>query len=103
MLGRADADVFAHAEGLQPVDIARRFAAETIASDIEQKPFRRNFAAARHDRIDRITGGRRQHEIGGAESVGPVLAGFEALDSASDVGFAAAKAADADEKMREAF
>src|ERR1700722_14816681 len=46
MLRRADRDEFAHAEGLQPIDIARGLATEAIAGDIEDEPFRRRRAAS---------------------------------------------------------
>ena len=52
LLRRADADIFAHAERLQPVEIARRLAAEAVAGDIEHKPVGRHRAAARR-RADR--------------------------------------------------
>src|SRR5262249_31356209 len=45
LFGRTDTDILAHAERLQPVEIARRLAAKTIAGDVEQKPFGRQFAA----------------------------------------------------------
>ena len=77
---RSDADILPHAERLQTVEVARRLAAEAIAGDIEQETGGRHLAAARDQRIDRITGRRREHEIGRRQRRSPILARFETLD-----------------------
>ena len=41
--------------------------------------------ALRHDGIDRVAGGRRQHEVAGVERLRPVAALLEGLDRGADV------------------
>ena len=77
LLRRADADIFAHAERLQPIEIARRLAAEAVAGDVEDQAVRRDGPRLGGQGIDRIAGGRAQHEIGGRQGLGPVLAGIK--------------------------
>ena len=101
LLGRADEHVFAHAERLEAVDVARRLAAETIAGDVEDQAVGRDRPARGGHRIDRIAGGRRKDEVAGRQRVGPVLAGDEAIDRRADFALAAAERADAAEQMRE--
>ena len=99
----ADADIFAHPERLQPVEMAGRFAAEAVGRDVEAQAARRQRAAARGNRIDRIAGRGRQHEIGGRQRRGPVAAGIEAADGGMDFAFGAMQAADAAEQIGEAL
>ncbi len=102
-LGRADEDEFAHAERLQAVDVARRLAAEAVGGDVEDQPVARDGAASRGQRIDRIAGRRREHEVARLEAVGPGAARLEALDRRADRRVAAAERADAAEQMRKAL
>jgi hypothetical protein len=44
--GRADADIFAHAEGLRGDKVMGGFVAEAVAGDVEHEPRSRNLAAA---------------------------------------------------------
>ena len=61
-------------------------------------------AARGGDRIDRVAGGRRQHEIGGLDSASvQSLALVEAGDDAADVRSVAAEAADRAQQVREAL
>jgi hypothetical protein len=60
----AHADIFAHAEQLLAGRIARRLMAEAIGLQIEQRAVLRQVAAAGDRRVERIAGGRRQHDFG---------------------------------------
>src|ERR1700694_1093894 len=71
----ADTDIFAHPKRLQPVEMTGRFAAEAVGRDVEAQATRRQRATGRRDRVNRITGRRREHEIGGRKRCGPVAAG----------------------------
>ncbi len=103
VVGAADADVFAHPEGLQPVEMARGLATEAIGGNVEEPAARRHRTTARRDRIDGIAGGRRQHEVGRRQRRGPVSPGIEAADRYVDLAFRAVQAADAAEQVREAL
>ena len=83
--------------------MARRFAAEAVGGDVEAQAARRQRAAARRDRIDRIAGGRRQHEVGRRQRRGPVAAGVEAADRGVDFALGAVQAADAAEQIGKAL
>ena len=61
-------------------------AAEAVARDVEEQAARGPRAAARRQRIDRITGGRRQDEIGGGERIRPFPTGLETFDRATHFG-----------------
>ena len=99
----ADADIFAHPERLQPVEMAGRLAAETVGRDVKAQAAWRQRAAGRGNRIDRIAGRRREHEIGRRERRGPVAAGIEAADRGVDFAFGAMQAADAAEQVGKAL
>ena len=100
---RSDTDVLAHAERLEAVDVGRGLAAEAVGGDVEGEAGRRHRAARGGQRVDRVAGGRRQHEVGGLEVRRPVLALVEPVDDAADVAFAAAEAAHRAEQVREAL
>src|ERR1700727_2541396 len=95
VFGRPDRDEFAHPEGLQPIDLARRLATETIAGNVEDQPFRRGRAPGGGNGIDGITGRRRQHEFARIDAVGPGPASLETVDRSLDPRFVAAERADA--------
>src|SRR5262249_17587959 len=59
VIGRADADIFAHPERLQPVEMTRRLAAEAIRRHVEAQAAPGQRAAAGGNRINGIAGGRR--------------------------------------------
>ena len=99
VLGAAYADIFAHSERLQPVEMPRGFAAEAVCRDVEAQPARRQRSPRRRDRIDRIAGRGRQHEIGRRQRGGPVAAGVEAADRGVDLAFGAVQAADTAEQV----
>jgi hypothetical protein len=99
---RAHAHEFAHAEGLEAIDLVGRFAPETIGFDVEFVRPRRHRPACGGERIERIAGRRRQHEIGRAQRVGPILAAIEPPDRGMDFRLVALQAADAAEQMRKA-
>ncbi len=103
LLRRADADVFAHPEGLQPVEMARGLAAEAVAGDVEAVAALRHRPARGGDRVDGIAGGRRQHEIGGLETFGPVATREMTVGIAADLGFRAFQAGDAAQEIRKAL
>ena len=99
----ADADIFAHPERLQPVEMARRLVPETIGGDVKAQAALRQRAPRGRNRIDRIAGGRRQHEVGRRERRGPVAAGIEAADGLVDLALGAVQSADAAEQVRKAL
>ena len=92
LLWGADEHIFAHAERLEPVDVARRLAAETIAGDVEHQAVGGDRPGGGGQRIERIAGGRRKHEVAGRQRVGPILARDEAIDGGADFALAAAQA-----------
>src|ERR1700677_323998 len=55
LLWRAEANVFAHAERLEPVEVFRRLTPKAVGGDVELKASGRHRAAARGDRVDRVT------------------------------------------------
>ena len=104
LLGRPDEHIFAHAERLEAIDVARRLAAEAVAGDVEDQAVGRASARARRpwDRRDsrppaparvRCSPARRS-------SRSPAL---EAVDRRADLALAAAERADAAEQMRKAL
>src|SRR5579872_258049 len=99
----ADADIFPHPEGLQTVQMPRRFAAEAVGGDVETKPAWGQLSPRGCDRVERIAGRRRQHEVGGRQRGGPVAAGIEAADGGIDLALAAMQAADAAEQVGKAL
>ncbi len=101
--GRADADILAHAEGLQAVQAPRRLMAETVAGHVEDQAARRNRATFGHHRIDRVAGGRAQHQVGRRQRLGPIAAGREPVNRRADLLLAAMQAAHAAEEVRKAF
>src|SRR5580704_3463407 len=103
LVPRADADIFAHAEGLQAIDGARGLMAEAVAGDVEIETARGNRAALRGDGIDRIASGGRQDEIGRCQRCGPVAAGIETLHGRTDIGVRPVQRADAAEEIGEAL
>ena len=96
-------DEFAHAKGLEAVEVRRRLVSETIRRDIEQPSFIRHRAALRRDGIDRVTGGRREHEVGRGQGLGPVAAVLEAFDGGADVALGAVQRADAAKQIGKAL
>ncbi len=102
---RADADVFAHPERLEAVDVgATARAGSSRRRRRTCSPAAGTAPRSAAMRIDRVAGGRRQHEIGGLQRVGPGLAALcEALHDAADVPLVAAKAADCAQQVREAL
>ena len=103
VIGISDADVFAHPERLQPVEMAGRFAAEAIGRDVKAQAALRQRASACRNRIDRIASRRREHEIGRRERRGPVAAGIEAADRGVDFTLGPVQAANATKQVREAL
>ena len=83
--------------------MAGRFAAEAIGSDVEEQAALGQRAACRGNRVDRITGCRREHEIGRREGRRPVAAGIEPADGRVDLAFGTMQAADAAEQIGEAL
>ena len=78
-----------------------RFAAEAIGCDVEFERASRHRSARGSERIERIAGRRREHEIGGAQRVGPILSGIEPSDCGVDLRLVALQAADAAQQVRE--
>src|SRR5262249_54307795 len=102
LLGRAEADELAHAERLEAVDLLRRLMAEAVARDVEHEARLRHAAARRYQWVERIAGGRGEHEIGRAERADPIALALVARDGAANVGLAALQAAHGAEKVGEA-
>ena len=103
LLRRTDPNELAHAERLQPVDVGRWLAPETIGGNIEDQAVAGDRTAGGHHRIDRIASRRAQHEVGGAQRVGPILAAFRSLDCLADVPFVPAQTTDDAEEVGKAL
>jgi hypothetical protein len=99
---RAHAHEFSHAEGLEAIDLVGRLAPEAVGRDIEQVSAGRDRAARSGERIERITGRGREHEVARLQRAGPVVATIEAGERGVDLAIIACKAADAAEQMGKA-
>src|SRR5262249_29972243 len=75
---------------------------KAIGSDVEHIAVRRHGAPGSRDRIDRVAGGRREHESRGCRLARPVAAPFGAIDSRQNVLFLAVQATYATEQLRKA-
>ena len=100
--GRTHAHIFAHPEGLQPVDLKACLAAKTIGLDVEFEAAGWYRSARGGMGIKRIAGGRREHEVARTQCVRPILAGLASPDRRMNLRLLAVKAAYAAEEMREA-
>ena len=101
--GRSDEHIFAHAERLQPIDVARGFAAKAIAGDIELQAAGGKRTSRGGERVDRIAGRRRQNQIARRQSIGPFAARLEALERRADGALVPANPRHAAQEMRKAL
>src|SRR5262249_12082073 len=103
LLRPPDAHELAHAERLQAIERPRGLAAEAVCRHIEYEPTRGYTTAGRHERIERITRRRREHEVRGAEGSRPVATVLVTVRGGADRGFAAVQRAHAPEEIRKAL
>src|SRR5271165_1855294 len=101
--GGGDADIFAHAERLQAIEIPGGFAPEAIASNIESQPADRHRTTARHQRVNRVTSGRRKDQIGRCQRSGPIATRLELVGGRTYFGFRPVQGADTAEQIGEAL
>jgi hypothetical protein len=101
LIGRPHGDELAHPERLKAIDFLRGLMAEAVGGDIEHEAARRNAAARCHQRIERVTGGRRQHQVGRRRRRHPLFCAG-AADRGPDLALPAMQAADGAEQMRKA-
>ena len=103
LLGRADIDIFAHAERLQAIEMPGRLPPEAVAGHVEAQPAARDRAAARRQRIHGVAGGRGENQIGRGERGRPIAARLMAVGGSADFCFGSVQRADAAEQVGKAL